>query len=95
MLIALSLTINVGALATFVGSVAAFCVAVGIISRLRPVRWLWRRLVRDPFTEWFRREVGEIVDARLDARPILNGTGEKMIQTVHAVAEKVLDEPVS
>lgn len=94
MLFALALTINVGAVATLVGSVAAFCMSVGVISHLRPVKWLWRKLVRDPFTEWFRREVGDIVDQKLDARPILNGKGEKMLAVVSQVAEKVLDEPV-
>lgn len=87
MLIALSMTINIGALASFVGSIAGFCVAVGILARMRPVRWLWRRVVKDPFTEWFRRQVAEVVDARLDARPLLNGHGERVIKTVEKVAE--------
>lgn len=88
-MLALSLTINLVALASFVGSVAAFCVAVGVISRLRPVKWLWRTLVKDPFTIWFRREVGDIVDAKLDARPLLNGRGDQTIETVQKIAEKL------
>lgn len=89
MLLAVTLTINVGAVASGVGAVAAFCVAVGVISRLRPVKWLWRRLVRDPFTEWTEALVGRVVDEKLDARPILNGGGEATIEKVHAIAEKL------
>lgn len=89
MLVALALTLNVGNIAAALGTLAGLSAAVGVIARLRPVKWLWRRLVQEPFTEWFRREVGDIVDAKLDARPLLNGKGAEVIEVVQKVAEKL------
>lgn len=88
-LLALSFTINVGAVVAFVGSLAAFCAAVGVLARLRPVKWFWRRVFLDPGTQWLEKLIGRVVDERLDARPILNGKGEKMISVVNKVAEVV------
>jgi len=45
---------------TAVVGLAAFCAAVGALSRLKPVKWLWRHLVTDPLSLWF--------DDRLDAK---------------------------
>ncbi len=87
LVLAVSITLNVGAIASAFGSLAALFAAIGALSRLRPVRWLWRRIFKDPFTEWFRRQVSEVVDSRLDARPLLNGHGDKVIKTVEKVAE--------
>lgn len=70
-----------GELAMWLAGVAT---AVGVLARQRPVRWLGRTLVKDPVMAAFRREVAEIVDERLDARPLTNGVGW---QTVRAIAE--------
>lgn len=88
-LLALSLTVDVGSLAAAIGTIAATSAAIGVIAKLRPIKWLWRKTVQEPFTQWFRREVGEIVDAKLDARPLLNGKGAEVIETVQKVAEKL------
>lgn len=67
--------------------------AAGILAaatKARPVRWLGRTIVADPFRRWFRREVAEVVDERLDARPLTNGRGERIIMKI---AEKVGVDP--
>lgn len=46
-------------------ALAAVATSVGVLSRLRPVRWLWRQLVARPLGTWFRGEVTEVVDERL------------------------------
>jgi hypothetical protein len=61
---------------------AAFLGALGIIAKAPVTRWVWRRLVSEPF----RSYVGEIVDEKLDARPVTNGWGT---QAVKAIAETV------
>lgn len=43
--------------ATFLGSIAAFCVAVGVLTKVPPVRFVWKRLVSDPFGQWTQRQV--------------------------------------
>lgn len=47
---------DMGALAA---AIAAMIALVAGVSRLRPVRWLWRHLVTDPVAEWFRVQVRE------------------------------------
>lgn len=32
-----------------------------LVSRLRPVKWLWRHVVSDPLASWFRDQVREEV----------------------------------
>lgn len=45
------------------GAAAGALVAIGMLaaglSRLRPVRWLWRTVVAAPVSRWFRAEVCE------------------------------------
>lgn len=45
---------------SMVVAIAAFCTALGVLSRLRPSKWLWRHLVTDPLSTWF--------DDRLDTK---------------------------
>jgi PAS domain S-box-containing protein len=45
--------------------VAGVVTALGIISRTRPARWLYRRLVGQPVTEWSTRVVGQVVDDKV------------------------------
>lgn len=63
-------------------TLAATATALGVLARTRPTRWVFRRLIGDPLREWFRNEVSEIVDERLDARPLTNGKGWKVMQAV-------------
>lgn len=67
------------------GVVSGGLAAAGVVFKSAPIQWLWTQLVYDPIMEAFRREVGEVVDAKLDARPLTNGGWE----TVKAVAEKL------
>lgn len=89
LLLALTVTLSLTGVAQVLIGLAATATAVGVLSRLRPVRWLWRTSVVEPSTEWLECVVGKVVDEKLDARPILNGKGEQMIKQVHQVAEKV------
>jgi hypothetical protein len=51
------------------GSIAAATAAllglIALIAHLPPVRWLSRRVISDPITQAFRREVAEVVDEQL------------------------------
>ena len=51
--------------ASTVVALAAFWTALGVLSRLRPVKWLWRQLVKDPVSQWFRGELVAVVDEQL------------------------------
>jgi hypothetical protein len=54
---------------TIVG-LAAVATALGLLARLRPVRWVGRTLIGQPVIRAFRREVGEVVapiEAKVDA----------------------------
>jgi len=77
-----------GALSTALIATAATLTALAVIARFarRPVRWMWRRLVSEPVMTAFRREVAQIVDERLDARPLTNGVGWR---TVKQIAERL------
>lgn len=39
-------------------AIAALCGALGLLSRLKPVRWIWGRLVSGPLGEWLGRAIG-------------------------------------
>lgn len=39
------------------GAIVAIIGACILIARLRPVRWVYRRLVSEPFAVWFREQV--------------------------------------
>jgi hypothetical protein len=67
----------------WIGGVVA---AAGVIAKSPPARWIWRRNVTEPALAALRRVVGEVVDEKLDARPLTNGWGAK---AVGAIAETV------
>lgn len=50
------------------GSIAAALAAIigcfVLVSKLPPLRWLWRHLVADPVAQWFRAEMREEIDRR-------------------------------
>ncbi len=74
------------AAANLVILVAAVITALGIIAKSPPARWLWRTVVRDPWTEALRNVVAEVVDEALSKRPVTNGWGKDAIASI---AEKV------
>lgn len=45
--------------------VAAVATAIGVLSRTRPAKWLWRSLVTRPATEWGERVVGGVVEEKV------------------------------
>ena len=45
--------------------VAAVATAIGVLSRTRPAKWLWRHLVTRPATEWGERVVGSVVEEKV------------------------------
>ena len=68
--------------AQVVVAAAATVTALGVLVRWGPVRWVFRRLVGDPVQQWFRVEVAKAVSAELDARPLTNGKGWRVMQAV-------------
>lgn len=52
------------------GAIVAILGACILIARLRPVRWVYRRLVSEPFAAWFRTQVAhEVAPALEELRP--------------------------
>jgi hypothetical protein len=47
---------------TVCGALVAILTLFALMSRLRPVRWIFRHLVADPFGEWCRVQVREELD---------------------------------
>ena len=52
---------------------AAVAVAIGALSRTKPVRWLFRRLITEPFTMWFRETGGQIIEEKVGKEFSSNG----------------------
>lgn len=52
---------------------AGVITALGLISRTRPVRWLYRHLIGDPFIQWFRKTGGEIIEEKVGKEFASNG----------------------
>lgn len=44
---------------------AALLTACSVIARSKPARWLWRRNVAQPLTDWHKRTTHEVVDRRI------------------------------
>lgn len=51
---------DVGAICAAFGAVI---VAVGLVTRAKPVRWFFRKLVGDPVTAWHRAQTLYVVEA--------------------------------
>ena len=52
---------------------AAVLTALGVMSRQKPARWVWRQLVSDPTTDWLGREVRGAVADEIGHEFISNG----------------------
>lgn len=64
--------------ATITGMLAA----MGALSRLRVVRWLWRQLIAEPFGTWQRRQITDVVQPMM--QPIqerVDATAAKLEET--------------
>ena len=53
---------DVGAVFGVVGTVI---VTLGLISKARPVRWVFRHLIGDPLTQWHRAQTLYVVEAAI------------------------------
>lgn len=42
---------------SFATAIAAVIGVIILLSRLKPVKWLWNNLVRDPFSEWLHETI--------------------------------------
>lgn len=71
------------------GAVAAMLALLALVARLRPVRWLARTLIGAPASHWFRREVGEVVEAKVGPirRQLEFNHGTSLKDAVWAIAE--------
>lgn len=45
-------------------AVTAIVGCVVLVARLRPVRWVWRTIVSDPLSRWFRCQIAHEVEPR-------------------------------
>lgn len=50
-------------LAQQAGALAAICAALGVLSRLKPVRWTWGKLVSGPLAAWIAETISQGVEA--------------------------------
>lgn len=55
-----SLLVDVGVAA---GITTAILTAAAAVSRLRPIRWVWRRLVTEPMTAWLHATTAAAAEA--------------------------------
>jgi hypothetical protein len=61
---------------TVAAAIVAILGAIALISKLPPIRWVWRNLVSDPLSEWFRAAVrDEVAEATADIRAQLHPNG--------------------
>lgn len=65
---------------------AGVIVAIGVLAKTKPVRWLFRRLFAEPFTEWFRREGGEIIEEKIGKEFASNG-GESLRDAIDGLRD--------
>lgn len=68
---------------------AATVTALGVLARWGPVRWVFRRLISDPFRDWFRHEIREVVSEELDGRPIMNGEGIATVRKIRSDVDEI------
>ena len=52
--------------AAFLGAIVAILTAIGILTKLRPVKWLFNQLIGKPLAETFQRECREAVQPLID-----------------------------
>jgi PAS domain S-box-containing protein len=64
--------------------VAAVVTALGVISRTRPAKWLFRQLIGKPITEWGIKVVSQVVDEKVSEK---NG-GSSLRDRVDDIAKK-------
>lgn len=60
--------------------------ALTVLVKAPPLRWLVRKLVKEPGTEWLRAEVAQVVREVLREHPLTNGWG---VDTMTKIAEQV------
>lgn len=46
-------------------AIGAVVVTFGVLTKARPVRWVFRKLVSDPVTEWHRAQTLYVVEAAI------------------------------
>lgn len=51
-------------LGTLCAALAAIVGLILLVAKLPPLRWIFRHLVSDPFSLWFRAEIREEIDRR-------------------------------
>ena len=64
-----------------------------LLIKLKPVKWLWNQVVVEPLGQWFDARVGQVVDAKLDARPLTNGKGWRTVQAIADATGADIPEP--
>lgn len=74
-------------------AVGAIVVTVGLLTRAKPVRWVFRTMIGDPITKWHRNQVSWVVEPSLaEIRDQLRVNGGKSLRDrVDAIEGKVDD----
>lgn len=65
---------------------AAVVAAIGLLSRTRPVRWLWRQLIADPIGRWLEGVTGKVVEEKVGKEFTSNG-GESLRDAIDGMTE--------
>ena len=77
---------------------AAVITALGVMTRTRPARWVWRQLVSDPTSTWLGREVRGAVADEIGHEFVSNGGSslrdllDSLIQSQAVLGELATDE---
>lgn len=82
--------------ALLAGELVAIITFLGLTSRLRPVKWLWKQLVVDPIGEWFRHQVKTSETGHLVAYHLGPNSDRKAVhERLERVERLVLLQPIA
>ena len=77
-------------------ALAATLTAMGVLGRLKPVRWFLSVLFGHPVDRVrgsFRAEVASVVVEVLDSRPLTNGWGTRTLDAIASAVDAVTEPP--
>lgn len=83
---------------TYAAAFVAVLAALGAASRLRPIRWVWRRLVTMPYTAWLAAQHTEAlapIEAKLDALDAKVAVGDKRSEETAAQLIAHMDDELA
>jgi hypothetical protein len=82
--------------ALLAGELSAILAFLGLTSRLRPVKWLWKQLVIDPIGEWLRHQIKSSETGHLVAYHLGPNSDRRAVhERLERVERLVLLQPIA